>query len=144
MTFKIRVHRKTNEVLMNMPKHGRAHQNGLRLALHEIGGEVAKEDERLIRQGPKTGRKYSGLPNRSSAPHEAAANQSGKLIDSIDYKVKNWQSMEVGETVDYAEFLAKGTSRMAPRDQLIMAVNNKARDAVRIMEEMTDREIKNL
>jgi hypothetical protein len=40
--------------------------------VHDLG-------TRKIMDPPKTGKKYSGLPNRSSAPGEAPATQSGGL-----------------------------------------------------------------
>lgn len=71
---------------------------------------------RKIMDPPKTGRKYSGLPNRSSAPGEAPATQSGRLQQSgrTIYNeaelsgVASWSSA-------HAMPLEVGTEKMAPR-----------------------------
>lgn len=62
----------------------------------------------------KSGVKYPNLPNRSSAPGQSPAAQSGALFDSIKDDISAFQS-ELGYTAKYGEFLEMGTSRMAPR-----------------------------
>ena len=144
MTITVKISRKTREILIDIPQHMKKHRRGLENALYEIGADVIEETRRLIINGPKTGRIYSfrGGRHQASAPGEAPANRTGRLARSGDYKVKNWQEMTVGETADYAKFLEDGTrGRIAPRQHLIRAVNNKAPDTQLTILENVDREI---
>lgn len=71
---------------------------------------------RLIMDPPKTGKHHRGLPNRSSAPGEAPATQSGRLQQSgrTIYNeatlsgVASWSS-------EHALPLEVGTEKIAPR-----------------------------
>ena len=131
MTITIKVTKRTREILIDIPKHLRKHRKGLENALYEHGPEVIRETRRLLINGPKTGRIYSfrGGRHQASAPGEPPANRTGRLANSGDFKVRNWQEMTVGETAEYADFLENGTrGRIAPRPHLIRAVNSKARD----------------
>lgn len=73
--------------------------------LDDVGQHVTERIKKLIKDPPKTGRKYPSLPNRSSAPGESPANQSGKLMESVKYKVSSWNLLRVGDTVKYGKFL---------------------------------------
>jgi len=131
MTISIKVSKRAREVLISIPKHLRKHRQGLENALYEHGPEVIRETRRLIINGPKTGRVYSfrGASHQASAPGEPPANRTGRLAGSGDFRVRNWQEMTVGQTADYAIFLAEGTrGRIAPRPSMIRAINTKARD----------------
>jgi hypothetical protein len=111
---------------------------GITLALHTAGGIVNTETARLIKTGPKTGRiyMYRGRPHQASAPGEAPASRSGRLIGSQDYKVRSVHQLIVGETAKsdkgapYPDYLEYGTTKMAPRPHLITAVRNTARDVL--------------
>jgi HK97 gp10 family phage protein len=141
----IKATRRTNQVLIDVTKLEGTHKRALKRALNEIGSEVVRETARLIKAGPKTGKVYTfkGRPHQASAPGEAPATRSGRLADSGNYKVKNWQEMTVGETAPYAGFLENGTrGRMAPRPHLIKAINNKAQDTVNAILESVKREIR--
>lgn len=146
MTVKIAVHRKTQRVLAAIGTHPAKFKHGIEMALYEIGKEVNRETQKLIRTGAKTGRIYriKGMDHQASAPHEAPANLSGKLADSNDYKVRNFAQMEVGETEDYAGFLEEGTRKMKPRPHLLKAVNNQARSTQLTLEEYVAKEISKL
>jgi hypothetical protein len=138
MSVDIIVHRKTEKVFIDLKMHPIWVRAGLEDALHEVGKLVNDETKRLITVGPKTGRWYNIPPygrHRASAPHEAPANLSGKLRESNDYIVHNYDRLQVGESVLYAEYLEHGVKgRMAPRPHLLKAVNNKHRDTVRAIE----------
>jgi hypothetical protein len=71
---------------------------------------------RKIMDPPKTGKKYSGLPNRSSAPGESPATQSGRLQQSgrTQYDV-GALSGTAGWSAAHALPLEVGTEDMAPR-----------------------------
>ena len=81
-----------------------------------IGNEVMRES---WRSGvyTKHGVKYPNLPNRSSAPYEQFARQSGKLNDSIDVKIIE-DIIMIGSDVPYLKYLELGTSKMKPRPTL--------------------------
>ena len=139
----IKITRESNRILIDLQKHDRHLRSGIRKALHEIGQEVVKEDQRLITEGPKTGRIYriKGRDHQASAPGEAPANLSGKLRESADYKVHSEHKMEVGEYAGYAGYLETGTSKMEPRPHLIKAVDNNQREALRALEEYPKEEM---
>jgi len=83
------------------------------------GGQIAKKRiKQLIKNPPKTGKKYRRLPNRSSQGGEAPAFQSGVLFRSADYSVFRWDYLAVGVTVLYGKFLEYGTKK--PNGRTIM------------------------
>jgi hypothetical protein len=91
--------------------------------LASIDKEIRKE---FIRSGsyPKTGRKYKGLPNRSSAPLESPARQFGRYHNS--YKSQHQYSslkLQIGNTAFYSKFLEYGTKYMQKREGYKKAFN---------------------
>lgn len=147
MSVRIIVHKKTKRVLLDIGRHPQHFKTGIRKALGEIGIQNKREAKRLIRTGPKTGRKWPNLPNRSSAPFEAPAEQSGKLSKSIGYRVRNHTQMEIGASAEsergapYPRFLEDGTRKMKPRPYLLKSVNNTARDAQKALQDYVAEEI---
>lgn len=145
MTFQVKISPKAREVMIKIPKHLMVHQNALRLALHEIGKDVNRETQRLIRTGQRTGRIYiiRGQRHQASAPGEPPANLTGKLAKSNEYKVSGWSTMEVGETAPYAGYLEYGTKKgkIKPRPHLIVAVNNLAVQTINTIERYVHEEI---
>ncbi|MCP4489031.1 MAG: hypothetical protein GY820_17215 [Gammaproteobacteria bacterium] len=119
----IKVTPKTKQVLLQFDRMPRKAEAGLYTALHGIGDEFVKEERRLQRLKNKTGRWYAGV--RASAPGEVPAKRTGKLSRSTRYRVHSPFYMSFGQSMDYAKYLADGTSRMAPRANLRQAVNNK-------------------
>lgn len=144
--WEIKVTPRTREVLIKVPKHLECHKEGMRKSLSLIGLEVVREDTRLIRSPPKTGRWYY-IPelkrlHRASAPGQAPANMTGRLAKSAGYRTRNHQEMEVGERAPYAKFLELGTKNMKPRPHLIKAVTAVNRNAVKMLEDNAIKEIK--
>ncbi len=88
MPARIVVHGKTRSVIAEVHKHPAYFKAGIKNALFMIGGIVNRETKRLVLSPPKTGIKHRGLPNRSSAPGEAPATQSGELAKSQNYRVR--------------------------------------------------------
>jgi HK97 gp10 family phage protein len=108
---------------------------GIRHAWFETGKDLEKEANREILKGKKTGKHWPGLRNRSSAPGETHANQSGKLRKSIGWKVHGSDSITFGYGVSgsapkYAKFMEFGTPKgqMAARPTLQNAVRATERD----------------
>jgi len=83
----------------------------------EAALKIDREAKLLIARGPKTGRRYG--KHQASAPGEAPATNTGRLIQSILWQL-GYQglSAEVGSPLDYASYLETGTKRMAARPWL--------------------------
>jgi len=133
----IKATHKTKDVLIGIDDIKKKHQTGLGLALHDIGTQVVSKTKHLIETGKKTGRMYG--KHQASAPGEAPANRTGRLANSGDYQVRNWQEMTVGETAEYAGYLEEGTrgregadgkrvGKIKPRKHLLRAINSLARN----------------
>lgn len=129
MTVTITATKRTREIIVSVENLKQAHAAGIEQAWHDVGAAVVRETARLVRNGPKTGRKYGS--HQASAPGEAPASRTGKLAESGDYEVGSWLEMTVGETAEYAYYLEHGTKgKIAPRPHLIRAINAQARDTV--------------
>jgi len=100
-------------------------KKGCMNGLKKAGQIVKAEIKRLIKDPPKTGKKYQNLPNRSSAAGESPAYQTGVLSRSANYVVPRWNEMEVGVTAFYGKYLELGTEKMAPRPFVSVAVSSK-------------------
>lgn len=93
------------------------------------GTELVKEEMvRSIQSGPKTGRLYRrrSVTHRASAPGEAPASDTGRLVQSITtaYKTEPIQG-RVNAGTDYAASLEYGTTRMEPRPYARPALASK-------------------
>jgi HK97 gp10 family phage protein len=78
----------------------------------------------LILREPKTGRQYGR--HRASAPGEAPASDTGRLVQSIRVEHKGLRgSVIVG--ADYGLALERGTSRMRPRPFMTRAMKNSVK-----------------
>lgn len=136
MTIEIKVDRRSREVIATIPRLDNKYKKNIEQSLYEIGSEVVKEVRKLIRRRNKTGRLYifRGRLHRASAPWEAPANMTGRLLKSSNYTVRNYQQMTIGESVFYAKFLELGTRKMAPRPHLIAAIKNKSGITCKLLE----------
>lgn len=134
--FDITITPKTREFLISIKNQIPFHREHMRKALHDIGEDVKREIKRLIKYPPKSGRVYTirGRKHQASAPGEAPANRTGKLMKSASYRVRNHEEMEVGLTASYANYLETGTRKMKPRPYLTRAVEANHRNAVLILE----------
>lgn len=142
--FSITIDGRGRRYLIHFDNIPRSWRKGIKKGLNWSGIAVMKETRRLIESGPKTGRKYSGLPNRSSAPGEAPANQSGRLVRSGYHKVRGWDQLEVGERIHYAAYLEHDQTgrRIAPRPHLRTAIAIKGRDVQRYLMYGVERSIR--
>lgn len=73
--------------------------------------------------GPHSGIHYPRMPNRSSAPGEYAANQTGTMLGSIQGTNTLFQ-MRISASAPHAGFIEFGTSRMAPRPPVANAIRD--------------------
>lgn len=77
--------------------------------VHDLG-------TRKIMDPPKTGKHHRGLPNRSSAPGESPATQSGRLQQSGSTRYDEpTLTGTAAWTTDYAMPLEVGTEHIEPR-----------------------------
>ena len=99
--------------------------DGMRDELYRRGvqiTQVLRRTELEVLAGARNGIKYKSLPNRSSAPGEAPAAQSGKLRqewDDITERQGNGHTSivtsRITSTTPYAGYLEEGTESMAAR-----------------------------
>lgn len=91
-------------------------RNGIRTGLNR----VAKISSQVLKQGiknpPKTGRMYG--THRASRAGEYPANQTGTLMNSVDYEVFGYMKAEIGLKAPYARDLEEGNARMGSRPML--------------------------
>lgn len=118
VTFKIegldRIAKATQAVQQEIDKQ-------LDIALFASGKHVEKEAKESILSGDKTGRIYQrrSVTHRASAPGEAPASDTGRLVNSInvylDKAAKTALVIAGRGSVKYATMLEFGTLKMAAR-----------------------------
>lgn len=119
-------------------KHlSQASEQALQAIQRVLEASAAKMDRSaklLIDRGVKSGKRYGR--HQTSAPGEAPATHTGRLIQSITWQVLNQGfTVEIGSPLDYAAFLEEGTQRMDPRPWLKPAYDQQV-DA--IVSDITD------
>lgn len=134
MTIRIKPSRSSKRVIVGITQDIHNHRQGIENGLYKIGELLGGRIAALINKPPKTGRVYRirGRNHQASAPGEAPANQTGKLVRSYNYNVHGPFQMEIGESVPYAGFLEEGTRRMKPRPHVLRAINETQGDAVNL------------
>jgi HK97 gp10 family phage protein len=138
MTFRFKEgseNKLATQALVKMPAQIR---KGIRRGAYITGKQLVADTRDKMTRGSRSGKTYkvySGLGGRRlSSPriHRASgANEypgviSGRLRDSVDFKVRGSDSLEFGagnNTVKYAKFLETGTSKIAPRKYLKQTIN---------------------
>lgn len=111
---------------------------GIRRSWHEIGSRFSNHTKKLIKNPPKTGRMY-GM-HQASAPGEAPANKTGRLMNSISYSIHSTHELEIGASArsnkgaPYPRFLEEGTKKMAPRPYLIKSADYMDNEIVQLLE----------
>ena len=114
-----------------MMKEIEKHKDNINLALKVHGPKVTKKLRSTIKGSSGTGRKYSNLPNRSSAPGEIPVSQSGRLLKGFGYRARLnelsvFNKARAKNGAPYPLFLNEGTSKMKPRqyfDNTIESMN---------------------
>ena len=94
----------------------------LQEAGHMVGNALVKKVRAEILTGQKSGKHYARLPNQSSAPGEYSANQTGRLLNSISYRMSGRDYISFYATAPHAGFQEHGTSKMGSRPNLKMAI----------------------
>jgi hypothetical protein len=95
-----------------------------REAGHMIGSALVKRAREGIVNPPKSGKHYARLPNQSSAPGEFSANQTGRLLNSIAWRMSGADYLSFYATADHAGYQEFGTSKMGTRPNLKMAIDS--------------------
>lgn len=91
--------------------------------------KIDREAKLLISRGPKSGRLYG--KHQASAPGEAPATNTGRLIKSIQWQILNQGlAAEIGSPLSYSSFLEDGTRKMDPRPWLLPAYEKHVDDIV--------------
>ncbi len=85
--------------------------------IDRVGREFQDAIKRSLINGTRSGRKYPGLPSRSSAPGEVPKSQSGRLAKKVVYEGSG-NGIEVTNVVEYSEYLEQGTMNMARRPHM--------------------------
>ena len=107
-------------------------------SIKKIMSDEVEDEAKKSGHYTKHGVKYSSLPNRSSAPHESFAYQSGKLSKSIDTKMEG-KTAYVGSDLDYMKFLELGTKYMKERPTLGIAVKDTEKEVFEKLDKRFDK-----
>jgi hypothetical protein len=146
MSISIREDYKNRQVFISIDTATHAIRRGLKDALAEIGRENKKHTKALIKNPPKTGRIYKvkGKPNphQASAPGEAPANWTGKLMKSVRYRAYSWSRMEFGDYAPYGKWLEDGTKKMSARPHLSRTVKERSGTNFTIINKVVSKYIK--
>lgn len=100
----------------------------LNRALFASAKRVEAEAKRSIASGPKTGRIYKrrSVVHQASAPGEAPASDTGRLLNSINSSLDKGKQMALviagRGTAKYAAMLEYGTKKMAARPFMFPAL----------------------
>lgn len=110
--------------------------NILNEIIEKAATETEKEMKKSITNGAKTGLIYTrrGVKHRSSAPGQAPANDTGKLVGSISTKSRKKGIVEVVIGALYAMPLEFGNSRMKARPFIIPAVEKVSKKLEKLFE----------
>ena len=103
----------------NGPKVLKTAEAAVERGLDVLANKVVKHAQKSMRD-PKTGKQYTGMPTRSSAPYEAPAAQRGGagLQGRIHMKKIGKLARLVGTDLEYGLYLEVGTKNMAERPWL--------------------------
>lgn len=119
----------TEEVAEALRKYGERAKREVSKAVLKTAIDVNGDIKKRIQRGPKTGRVYQRGPgqnlsrtHRASAPGESPATDTGRLVNSIDFKMESPLTATVSSLLAYAAYLEFGTQRIAPRPAWVPSV----------------------
>lgn len=125
----------------NIEKAPDRYRHGALRGMRKAGQIVKREIKRLIKEPPKTGKKYASLPYRSSKAGESPAYQSGDLYNSVGYKAYRYDYLSVHETAKHGKFLEYGTRYMEPRPHVSTAASSRHQTVLTAISMMINMEI---
>jgi len=114
----------------------RLFKKGIRNGAKKAGNSIVERSTKMLDSGSRTGRHYSGLPHRSSAPGEYPRSQSGRLKRSVYFKANGSNTLRIGATEKHALYLESGTRFMSARP-------NPANPWLRAAMKLEDRNVEN-
>lgn len=123
--IRIEVDNRSRKIIADFGKLDKEFRSAVRHGLIRNGAELNMLLRAGIKNPPKSGIKYRNLPNRSSAPGEYPAKQTGNLGDSVKSTVSGL-TMKLGysKRANYGRYLELGTKgRMAPRPAILRTIN---------------------
>jgi hypothetical protein len=119
----------TEEVAQALRQYGERAERAVFEAVLKTAIDVNGDIKKRIQRGPKTGRIYLRGPgqnlsreHRASAPGEAPATDTGRLVNSIDFKMEGPLTATVSSFLAYAAYLEFGTQNIAPRPAWVPSV----------------------
>lgn len=111
-----------DELAQALKKYGKAAEIEIEAAVIKTALELSGDIRKRIQRGPKTGIVYRrakgqnlSATHQSSAPGEAPATDTGRLVNSILFKQEAKLSATVSSQLPYASYLEFGTQKIAPR-----------------------------
>lgn len=100
-----------------LAKFAKEAQGEIDKAVTSAGIELRSIIVKGYQKGPKTGKVYTRgtVDHQSSAPGEAPATDTGRLVNSVYFEKTQRAVVAVGSMVVYGEYLEWGTRKIAPR-----------------------------
>lgn len=148
LSVKLSIDKDNRKVFTQIQNAPNATMQGIRRAFYFIGKDLTKTARRSIIDPPKTGRVYKRTTksgrrrrHRASAPGEPPANMTGTLQKSINFLVKGSDQLEFGANAEYAGFLELGTRKMAKREYLIRAIENRQKNTRNFFEKEIEKRV---
>ena len=121
--FKIEISNKDRQVVINFGNIDRHSRKAIRRGSIRNARGMVKILKEGLQNPPKSGVKYKSLPNKSSAPGEYPATQSGTLLKSVKSRSVGL-GFKFGYGAKHGKFLELGTKRrIAPRPGIQTTVN---------------------
>lgn len=115
-----------DDLMRALAAYGEAARGYVDDAVNATGLELRGNIVRAYQRGPASGRVYHKYnPRRThqaSAPGEAPATDTGRLVSSVNFRREGRLSASVGSDLAYAAMLEFGTRTIDPRPAWVPAV----------------------
>lgn len=143
--IRVRASHQTHRTWLGIDKIVEEHEDALRDAMYSIGRRNQLDMRKNIKMGRKSGRQYKigRRVHTASAPGEAPAMITGKLMRSCDYDVSGTSNVKFGYadgdgTDGYGLYLEKGTEKdgsvhIKPRPNLFKVADDNAQTFINYM-----------
>lgn len=129
--IEIKVNKRSTEALVHIQKAPEKTRAGIKTALYEMGAKVKRNLRRDIRKtSTKTGRMYGN--HQASASGEFPANETGRLLKSVDYTARPME-MEFGTNTPYAKYLEDKDPDSGGREHVGRMARESAEDFVEVL-----------
>lgn len=137
--FKIEIKEKKKSGLKKMKNIEKDIKKSLRDELFNQGMLSVRYTKKLIKSTKDKTGVITSSGHQRSAPGEAPANESGRLLKSIDYTVRNYTEMEFGDRIYYGKYLEDGTEKMKKRPHLLTTAKKRHGYIVRGLNQAFDK-----